>query len=136
MELKNKIISGLVTLVIAGAGVSVGVDNACIDENGVTMFPAEELVLREIDQSSVVDSAKEVGTICFQSKSDYETYRDDRIDTYLSKSEKDRELWKLTGDGQTLDDVLTHEIEKLGKISFPVKEGEDIFLLIINKLKL
>ena len=135
MELRNKIIAGIASLGILGVGVATGVDNACIDKNGLTMFPAEELVLREIDQSSVVDNAKEVGTICFQSRSDYETYRDDKVSTYLLKSEKDRELWKLTDEGQTLDDVLTHEIEKLGKISFPIKEGEDVFLLIINKLK-
>ena len=130
MTTKNKILAGLAALGIAGAGF-YGVDNACLDKDGITMFPAVELTLRE----NVEGKDFEVGKICFSKKADYEVFKTDRINSYLAKSKDDRALWLLSEEGQQLDDVLTYEIQKIGTIELPPqKEGDDVFLQIIDKL--
>lgn len=132
MDLRNKIIAGVATLGILGAGVATGIDNACIDENGLTMFPAETLALREVSDDRVVS----VGMVCFRDKADYVTLKDSKIAEYkaLKPNERGKFLWSKGG--QIVDDILDHEIKKIGKLDLgKVTEKDDIFLLIINKLK-
>lgn len=132
MTTKNKILAGLAALGIAGAGFS-GVDNACLDKDGITMFPAEELELREELNGEII----ETGKVCFKNEGDYIVYRGYHVDTYLGMTNEDRALWFLTDEGSALDDILTHEIKKRGTVSFPYNEKtDDVFLKIIDELKL
>ena len=138
MTTKNKILAGLAALGIAGAGFS-GVDNACLDKDGITMFPAEELTLREYirDEIRGTEEIIETGKVCFKNEGDYVVYREYHVDTYLGMTNEDRALWFLTDEGSALDDILTHEIKKRGTVSFPYNEKtDDVFLKIIDELKL
>lgn len=93
MELKNKIIAGLSGLGLAATVAVVGLDQACV-------FDAEVLNVEE-------------NKICFDTKADYKTYKDDRILLY----ELDTPYFLWTDKGTEFMAVLNHEIKKKGKLN-------------------
>jgi len=137
MKTRDKIISGMVVIGITTAGVAGLITpdiSKCLDRDGVEVkSPIEELVIN----TEIVGRIVEANRICFKTKADYETLRNDRIGKYKIKEGEERLKWLLSDEGKELDDILTHEIQKKGTIQIPsVKEGDDIFQIIINKLQL
>ena len=145
----KKLTAILVTLGVIGSVGVVGVKESCVDDKGITFFPAEEVVVREQVQEEVFmseviygkvvyrDVVVETGKICFQNSEDYETAKNGYIDAYVNKTPEERVDYLLTPESKMLGDFLTHETEKVGTVTFELDEGNDIILKYIqavNKL--
>lgn len=78
-----------------------------------------------------------VGTECLTDQ-EYKEYKDKRVQSYKKKTDSERAKYLLTPEGQSLDDVLSHEIlsKHDGRLDIgKVEKDDDIFLLIINALE-
>lgn len=131
MEIRNKVIAGIGTLGVVVVG-AVAPSVTCVDEKGLMLLPATELVLREQSAGEVV----ETGQICFKTEKDYEALKTLRISDYLSKSNNQRAQYIMTEEGMQIDDIITHEVQKLGEVSFKLKKGDDMILKYIQALNL